>query len=253
MMKQSYINLTMGLLALVASVEAVNAATLTLAATQVASGVSAATNYSNVNTDNLLQVGNDYARAMTTQLLFSSTALTGLGNVTVTGATLTLVGGISQRGQAAGLIDLYELVPANAGFTADGSWAKKDGTTAWAGGSNGASVIGTDYVNVLLGSAATPDGGLSQGQTLTFTLNTAGLAVIQSIVNGTDSNPGFVMVEDTYNGSARNMNAFGDGIHNTGVVAGPSLAVTYAVPEPSAWAMMLGGLGMLTLFRRRRA
>ena len=26
-----------------------------------------------------------------------------------------------------------------------------------------------------------------------------------------------------------------------------------AVPEPSTWAMMLGGLGMLTMFRRRRA
>jgi autotransporter-associated beta strand protein len=231
-MKQSLKRLTMGLLALAASVEAVNADTTTLAATQVASGVSAAPNYSNVNSDNLLQVGNDTSRAMTSQLLFSSTALTGLGNVTVTGATLTLVGGISQRGQAAGLINLYELVPANAGFTAAGKWANKDGSAAWAGGSSGASVSGTDYVNVLIGSAATPAGGLSQGQTLSFALNAAGLAVIQSIVNGTDTNPGFVMVED-YNGSgARNYNAFGDGIHNTGVAAGPSLAVTYtALPS----------------------
>jgi fibronectin-binding autotransporter adhesin len=34
---------------------------------------------------------------------------------------------------------------------------------------------------------------------------------------------------------------------------GNEIALVQSVPEPSTWAMLLGGLGMLTMFRRRRA
>ena len=34
---------------------------------------------------------------------------------------------------------------------------------------------------------------------------------------------------------------------------GNEIALVQTVPEPSTWAMLLGGLGMLTMFRRRRA
>jgi hypothetical protein len=40
---------------------------------------------------------------------------------------------------------------------------------------------------------------------------------------------------------------------NVGQIGGIDNLLVQTVPEPSTWVMMLGGLGMLTMFRRRRA
>jgi hypothetical protein len=46
---------------------------------------------------------------------------------------------------------------------------------------------------------------------------------------------------------------FSNAVNVNGNAGAQELRMVASVPEPSTWAMLLGGLGMLTMFRRRRA
>ncbi|MCL5099050.1 MAG: hypothetical protein M1608_16250, partial [Candidatus Omnitrophica bacterium] len=56
------------------------------------------------------------------------------------------------NGRQSGVLEVYRLSTANAGWNSYGTWGTMDGTNAWAGGTSGAMTPDTDYVNTLLAS-----------------------------------------------------------------------------------------------------
>jgi hypothetical protein len=90
--------------------------------------------------------------------------------------------------------------------------------------------FGSDTFN--LGTATSASAGVWNLETFTF--------VVPELENGHALSSVSLELFQANGGYAQNY------LSNVG------LTVT-AVPEPSTWAMMLGGLGMLTMFRRRRA
>jgi hypothetical protein len=114
----------------------------------------------------------------------------------------------------------------------------------------------------LFSSAGNQTGGGSINNLLAEVGGTQGglYSITLDTTNGSDwkysfSGPGITTT--TYDlGAPTNIVAVGfdAGSYGGGFTATVSnFALTASVPEPSTWAMLLGGLGMLTMFRRRRA
>ena len=99
----------------------------------------------------------------------------------------------------------------------------------------------------------TTGGALSLGSTVAFTFNelTAGqleTGVAYTLISGFTGNSGFNATN-----LASQANFLNGNYTPTFSIVGSNLQVTFAaVPEPSTWAMMLGGMGMLGFWQRAR-
>ncbi len=128
-----------------------------------------------------------------------------------------------------GTLGAYRLLPANVNWNNDGTWGTRNGTAAWAGGANGATVAGTDYDTTLLGSVVY-DPSSPVGTTYDITLSDPQAStLLNAWMNGT--NEGLLLkglVPDGYTGDDRCT------FYANGTTA-PQLIVDYvpAIPRPT--------------------
>lgn len=84
---------------------------------------------------------------------------------------------------------------------------------------------------------------------LSFTQTSAGGGTFSIFFNGTNVTPG----ANTFSGLATGFKLYNSGTDNGDAENNLYFNNLSIVPEPSTWVMVAGGLGMLTLLRRRRA
>lgn len=165
----------------------------------------------------------------------------------ISSATLTLW--VSNRSGATGVANsLYAISSANGDWTeGQATWNNKDQslTTPWAG-SPGLSTATTDYLTTAIApTEVTP----TVDSPMTFTLNAAGIALVQSWIDNPSSNTGFFLrqpdgtnsIDAFYSSEAATI-----GFH-------PLLTLEVTVPPaPEPSSLLLLGMGAMFALRRRR-
>jgi len=107
---------------------------------------------------------------------------------------------------------------------------------AWSGGAGIGNSTASAGISTLLGSVNIVNNDVAVGGKVSFTLNSTGLAAIESWINGGD-NAGFFIATDE--GDAfQNAVLFGSKEHATAAYR-PELAVTYTIPEPTTLGLFL--------------
>lgn len=215
----------------------------------------------NFGGSNVVAVGSYNAGGLTNaHTLIRFLGLDSLQGNTVVSATLTLT---YASDDPAALVELYELATVNSGWVEGSSnFDFEAGASSWPfriypgtgipdqvwAGSEGASTAGVDYESPLLDSVA-----LSEAQDNAQVTLEIPAAVVQAWIDdyaAGEKNPG-LFLRDANEGlqgfSARFLSSEGGGS-----VTGPRLTVEYAVPEPSALALLsVAGCGLLRARARR--
>lgn len=164
--------------------------------------------------------------------------------ISINSATLRLYIKAQHTGRVPATVEAHRLTAANADFTANGGWATKDGTNAWAGGANGGLVAGTDYVNSILGSVvADPTSAVGTAYDIVIPG-----AVAQALIDDwtTGTNEGFLL---------RANEPFPSEDNRTSFTLAPELIIDYvpiSIPEPSTFVLFGAGLAGLAILRRGR-
>jgi len=122
--------------------------------------------------------------------------LSSLSGQFVTSASLTLFRAGSGGTFTNQNVSLFAVSAPNSGWIeSTAAWAWENyRATHWAGG-NGLGAAGTDYLNTVLGTAVVSSSDAFDAS-VTFTLNAAGVAALQSWIDTPSSNAGFLLRAD---------------------------------------------------------
>ncbi|MCD4825101.1 MAG: DNRLRE domain-containing protein [Phycisphaerae bacterium] len=169
-----------------------------------------------------------------------------IANLEITSATLSMYSR-NAGGSGPYTTSIYEIAAANADWGEGNSVGYEIGSATWGyekyntdvwAGSNGCSTSGTDYVATAM---ATETGALNTWSD--FVISAAGLDVLEDWADGTKTNGGFVVLQDTANRLIFHSSEYGTASFR------PKLTITYT-PEPATMTLLL--LGLPLALRRRR-
>ncbi len=188
-----------------------------------------------------MYVGYSSSAVMRGLIRFDLSSLTGQ-YVTITEVKLHLTTG-GTSASLSNTLGLYEVASSNAAWgESTATWNTLNGTTAWTGGGG----LGTTGYGSLLASA--PVNAASSSVEWTISDPTTATNLVNDFVSG--ANEGFLIKaqNETFSGSD-NWIRF---VQATSGSPNVSLQVTYSVPEPKAWGLLVSALLALAFHRRRR-